>query len=68
MGPTTITEVSTDYEERPDHRGHTVEIDGWNSEYVMLIIRSDTRTNEAIISPAQLRELADKAEQEAHKW
>jgi len=67
-GPTTILQVNTDYEDRPEHRGHTVEIQGWNEEHVMLVIRSDDRTNEAIISPEQLMQLAQKAKAEVGRW
>jgi hypothetical protein len=66
--PSTIHQVDTSYKGIPGHRGHTVEIQGWNDEYVMLVIHSATRTNEAIISPSQLRELADVAEREVRKW
>lgn len=65
---TTIHQVDTDYDGRPEHRGHTVGIEGWNSEYVTLVIWSDDGAKEAIISPAQLRELVDKAEAEVHRW
>lgn len=65
---TLIASVDTSYPQIPDFRGRVVSIDGWNSDYVMLLIRSDLGTAEAIISPEQLRFLAEKAEQEAHKW
>jgi hypothetical protein len=65
---TLIASVDTGYEERPEHRGHTVEVHGWNEDYVLLLIRSDDRVNEAIVSPVQLRELADRATAEAGKW
>lgn len=64
----TISAIDTDYPERPEHRGHTVQISGWNDEYAMLIIHSDDRTNEALVTPAQLRQLADDAEREVGKW
>jgi hypothetical protein len=65
---TEIHGVDTSYRDIPDHCGKEVTIEGWSSDYVMLVIRAETRVCEAIISPAQLRELADKAEAEAHKW
>jgi hypothetical protein len=67
-GPTTIAQTDTDYSDRPAHRGHTVEVQGWNSEYVLLVIRSDDRVNEAIISPDDLMVLAEQAKAEAHRW
>jgi hypothetical protein len=60
--------VDTDYGNIPDHRGHTVEIQGWNPEFVMLVIHSKDRTNEALITPEQLRDLADRAEADAGRW
>lgn len=66
--PTLIAQVSTDYEDRPPHRGHTVSVSGWNDATVMLVIRSDDRVNEALITPAELRSLADAAEANAHRW
>lgn len=69
FGPTTIAVADTDYTERPAHRGHTVEIQGWNDDYVMLVIHSDDgKTNEAIISPVELTRLAKIATKEAPKW
>jgi hypothetical protein len=67
-GPTTIAQTDTDYEGRPAHRGHTVEVQGWNSEFVLLVVRSDDRTNEAIISPDDLMTLAEQAKKEVHLW
>ena len=66
--PTTIEMVDTDYPDRPSHRGHTVEIQGWNADYVMLVIRSDGKTNEALISPSELMKLAERAVAEGPKW
>lgn len=68
IGPTEITSVDTDYPDRPAHRGHTVKIEGWNDEYVMLVINSDDRTNEAMITPAQLERLTKAAKEEAPRW
>lgn len=68
LGPTTIEVVGTDYEGRPSHRGYQVEVQGWNDEHVLLVIRSDDRVNEAIIAPAELKKLAEVAEREAPKW
>jgi hypothetical protein len=69
FGPTTIEIVDTDYEDRPAHRGHSVEVQGWNSEFVMLVIHSDDgKTNEALISPAQLRQLTRKVDEEVGRW
>jgi len=67
-GPTTIDQVNTDYPERPSHRGHTVEVQGWNDQCVMLVIHSDNKTNEALITPEQLRQLADRAQADVHRW
>lgn len=52
----------TDYPERPAHRGHTVHVSSWNDEVGMLVIQSDDRTNEALVTPAMLRRLADRLE------
>jgi hypothetical protein len=67
-GATEIARVDTDYKTRPEHRGHTVLIDGWNDKCVMLVIISDNRINEALISPDELRALADAAEKDIDRW
>lgn len=67
-GPATIALQDTDYPDRPAHRGHTVEIQGWNDQTVMLVIHSDDKTNEALISPADLLRLAEVATIEAPRW
>lgn len=68
MSVNEIHKVDTDYDGRPAHRGHTVEVQGWNSDYVLLVIRSDDRTNEAIITPAELIELGEAAKREAWRY
>jgi hypothetical protein len=73
-GPTTIDMVDVDHPgKRPAHRGHSVEIQGWNSEYVALVIWAGDefdkpKAMEAIISPDDLMRLAEKAKAEAHHW
>jgi hypothetical protein len=61
--PCLVAYADTDYDNRPIHRGHTVEVQAWSDLYGMLVIRSDDRTNEALVTPEQLRQLADALEQ-----
>jgi len=67
-GVNEIARVNTNYDERPAHRGHTVLVDGWNDQHVMLIIVSDDKTNEALVTPGELRKLADAAEADLSRW
>lgn len=57
-GPNTLSWADCDYEERPDHRGHTVKVEDWNEEYVMLVIQGDTKDQEALIPRKALKQLA----------
>jgi hypothetical protein len=57
-----MTKINTDYHDRPAHRGHTVEVQEWSSSYVMLVIRSDDRTCEALVTPRDLELLTMAAE------
>jgi hypothetical protein len=68
IGVTEIARVDTQYKERPEHRGHTVTVDGWSEDYVMLIITADSRSCEALIRPQDLIDLAEKAKADLHRW
>jgi hypothetical protein len=52
------TAVDTTYNGRPVHRGYEVEVLDWNDHHVMLVIRSEMKTSEALITPAELLKLA----------
>jgi len=56
--------VSVDYPGRPRHRAHTVEVQPWGDQHVMLVLMSDTRVVETLLSREQLEQVFETAKTE----